>query len=212
MDEILCDVIQDLLPLYCDGVCSEESKKLVEKHLRNCETCTDLLQRMKTECQAVPAGGNEHEAAPLKKMARTWRRSLTRSFLKGVLIATLVLLIGGGAYFTLFVYQGSHVSPAQVAASAAMTPEGRVALRLQPQDGHCGGALTAQTDAEGNLYVSVARTLVKEKLPDGEEEVMIYGFDPAEKGYKAVYYGTPKDCTLLWKKGDTLPAADGGFR
>ena len=30
MDEILCDVIQDLLPLYCDGVCSEESKKLVE--------------------------------------------------------------------------------------------------------------------------------------------------------------------------------------
>ena len=28
-----CDIIRDLLPLYVDGVCSQESAKLVEEHL-----------------------------------------------------------------------------------------------------------------------------------------------------------------------------------
>ena len=29
-----CDLIRDLLPLYQDGVCSEESRAAVEEHLR----------------------------------------------------------------------------------------------------------------------------------------------------------------------------------
>ena len=35
--KISCDMIQDLLPLYHDGVCSEESKKIIEEHLQICE-------------------------------------------------------------------------------------------------------------------------------------------------------------------------------
>ena len=31
-----CKIIQDLLPLYCDRVCSEESAQLVEEHLADC--------------------------------------------------------------------------------------------------------------------------------------------------------------------------------
>ena len=29
--KLSCDVIQDLLPLYHDGVCSKESRKIVEE-------------------------------------------------------------------------------------------------------------------------------------------------------------------------------------
>lgn len=28
-----CRVIEDLLPLYVDGICSEESKKMIEEHI-----------------------------------------------------------------------------------------------------------------------------------------------------------------------------------
>lgn len=28
--KISCEIIQDLLPLYCDGVCSQDSKQVVE--------------------------------------------------------------------------------------------------------------------------------------------------------------------------------------
>ena len=41
-----CDVILDLLPLYIDGCCSEESSRLVEAHLAVCEKCRDARAQM----------------------------------------------------------------------------------------------------------------------------------------------------------------------
>ena len=31
-----CNIIHDLLPLYADDVCSEESRALVEEHSKSC--------------------------------------------------------------------------------------------------------------------------------------------------------------------------------
>ncbi|MCM1440001.1 MAG: zf-HC2 domain-containing protein [Roseburia sp.] len=42
MDDMKCDIIQDLLPLYIDNVCSEESKAYVEAHLASCEKCRNI--------------------------------------------------------------------------------------------------------------------------------------------------------------------------
>ena len=44
-----CNMIQDLLPLYLDGVCSEESKKIIEQHLAECSTCKKYYAAM---CEA----------------------------------------------------------------------------------------------------------------------------------------------------------------
>ena len=41
-----CEVIQDLLPSYCDGVTSELSNKLVEGHLKKCKNCKNILEEM----------------------------------------------------------------------------------------------------------------------------------------------------------------------
>ena len=41
MDNQSCDIIQDLLPLYIDGVCSAASKALIKEHLLTCEKCRD---------------------------------------------------------------------------------------------------------------------------------------------------------------------------
>ena len=42
-----CEMIQDLLPLYKDGVCSEASKQIVEEHLEECPACTDFFNQLK---------------------------------------------------------------------------------------------------------------------------------------------------------------------
>ena len=34
-----CEIIKDLIPLYLDNVCSEDSRKLVEDHLSECSEC-----------------------------------------------------------------------------------------------------------------------------------------------------------------------------
>lgn len=35
-----CDLIKDMLPLYHDDICSEESRKIVQEHLEKCENCS----------------------------------------------------------------------------------------------------------------------------------------------------------------------------
>lgn len=41
-----CDLIKDLLPLYCDQVCSAESGRAVEEHLTECDSCKALYIKM----------------------------------------------------------------------------------------------------------------------------------------------------------------------
>ena len=44
-----CDIIRDLLPLYCDGLCSEASRQEIEAHVAQCEECRACLVEMKEE-------------------------------------------------------------------------------------------------------------------------------------------------------------------
>ena len=39
-----CKIIEDLLPLYEEGICSEETRDAVEKHLSECEKCRKLYK------------------------------------------------------------------------------------------------------------------------------------------------------------------------
>lgn len=41
-----CGLVRDLLPLYFDNVCGEESRRIVEEHLRECSECTRLSEQM----------------------------------------------------------------------------------------------------------------------------------------------------------------------
>ena len=41
-----CEIIKDLLPLYADDVCSEESRKLVAEHIAKCSECRAELEKM----------------------------------------------------------------------------------------------------------------------------------------------------------------------
>lgn len=72
-----CNVIRDLLPLYIDGCCSQESIKLVEDHISNCRDCKDLIEIMK-----IPADAVEQEPVP-KNFGRInlWKASAMQSVL-----------------------------------------------------------------------------------------------------------------------------------
>lgn len=67
-----CDVIADLLPLYADGVCSEESTKIVEEHLKICKNCKELLSNLQDdkETDTIVPDGNEVMAEQKKVFRR----------------------------------------------------------------------------------------------------------------------------------------------
>ena len=55
--KITCDVIQDLMPSYIDGILSEDSRALVEEHMGTCQECRKMLEIMKEE-QGKEVGAN----------------------------------------------------------------------------------------------------------------------------------------------------------
>jgi predicted anti-sigma-YlaC factor YlaD len=93
-----CEIIRDLLPLYLDGVCSNDSRTAVDEHLAICDNCEAELRAMRT---ALPTGDtkqNLKEAETIKHLSEKWRKGMAKSLLKGILytisaIAALALIV-----------------------------------------------------------------------------------------------------------------------
>lgn len=86
-----CNVIKDLIPLYIDDCCSEESAALVKKHLESCAECKELYEDMKTPTEVVSTS-----AVPKKlKSINGWKASILQSVLLFVSFALITI----GVYF-----------------------------------------------------------------------------------------------------------------
>lgn len=46
---IECEIINDLLPNYIDGIVSEETNELIKNHIKNCPKCKEQLILMNTD-------------------------------------------------------------------------------------------------------------------------------------------------------------------
>ena len=53
MDNI-CNIVNDLLPLYVDNILSEDSRQFVENHLSSCDKCKIQLENLKTDVTVLP--------------------------------------------------------------------------------------------------------------------------------------------------------------
>lgn len=86
-----CEIVQDLLLGYVDGVLNAESKKLVEKHLSECEKCRKKLEDIRKDIKENE-NNQKKEIDYLKKIRR-------KSRIKSILIALgIILLILLGIY------------------------------------------------------------------------------------------------------------------
>ena len=109
--KITCDVIQDLMPSYIDGILSEDSRALVEEHMGTCQECRKMLEIMKEEqgkeqAQIRPsaasgaqrrAGETENigSAAALKKIRK---KLIIRRVLTAAVAVILTLIAAAAGY------------------------------------------------------------------------------------------------------------------
>ena len=82
--KLSCAVIADLLPLYAEELAGEESRALVEEHLRDCPDCRKKLDALRQPKTAAPDG-----AGALRAVKKDIRR---RRLLAALLAALLVFL------------------------------------------------------------------------------------------------------------------------
>ncbi|MCD2492891.1 zf-HC2 domain-containing protein [Lacrimispora sp. NSJ-141] len=102
-----CGIIQDLLPLYADGVCSPESKAAIEQHLEECSECRETYQRAfrtvpdspELEPDAVEEGKEFRHG--LRKVRRRWIYSLIAALLAVPLVfMSIAQITGDGICFS----------------------------------------------------------------------------------------------------------------
>lgn len=93
-----CEIICDLLPLYCDNLASPTSKAIVEEHLNECESCKKMFASM----QKSEDAGTHTPALPLKTVKRELKKRRLNLIGTSACLVFLVLLV-------LFAYVSSPV-------------------------------------------------------------------------------------------------------
>ncbi len=91
-----CAVVQDLLPNYCDGLCSPETALEIEKHTAECPVCSSLLKDYKSELKPEKEIKNSPEK-PFKKL----KKKLSRHKFLAISLALCLLVFVGWEGFLM---------------------------------------------------------------------------------------------------------------
>ncbi len=82
-----CDMTQDLIPLYSEGLCSDATRDAVAAHLQSCENCRRLAEALPQP--APQANTVPDETSTFRKVTRRIRKSRV---LNRILTAALLML------------------------------------------------------------------------------------------------------------------------
>ena len=96
-----CEIIRDLMPMYLDGLTSEESNEAIGEHLDGCEPCKEMLEQMKQETE-VKTEETRKKINPFRKFNRK---------MKAYVAATVAVCVAfGGLGYKAFA-QGFAIDP-----------------------------------------------------------------------------------------------------
>ncbi len=104
--KISCEIIKDLLPLYYDRVCSDETKTMVEEHLACCAECRAALREMEDAFSIEDTEQNLKQAEAIQHLSKRWKKGMTKSVLMGVLTAILAVAL---LFLVLYLFVGFRI-------------------------------------------------------------------------------------------------------
>ena len=113
-----CGIIRDLLPLYIDDVCNEESKQAVENHLSECEKCRNYYNSMKSTEGFVAKGNDNSEDMKMANNLKNVKSKINkkiRNIVIGAVAAMAFVIVGVTLLFNVAL---KEVSPDDVIVSA----------------------------------------------------------------------------------------------
>lgn len=149
-----CEIVKDLLPLYHDDVCSNESRTIVEEHLLECDICKKYLDNMNSEFLQSNAekAAEQAEIDILKGIKKKLLRKNIMISAISVIFATAVLLGG-------FLLIASHQMPIHY-------ENGLVSVKMESNE------IIDVSFNGNNYYISHQWTTTIEK--DGIKQKVVY--------------------------------------
>ncbi len=196
-----CDLIRDLLPLYQDGVCSEESRAAVEEHLRECPSCRAYQTALCEADGLFPVPGEEPEqaadqefrkAASLRAVRKTLlQRQVLAAVLALAVLAVLVLSSIG------FLRSSGQVIPYEDNISVSMV-DGNLMGRLQGNEAtHLTIKRVESEEGETYLFFCLSGNRWDDLVTSDEvySEYMLCAAEKDAAGIDGVYYYYTGDYT-----------------
>ena len=89
-EKLTCHVVKDLLPMYIDGLTSEETTKDIKEHLAGCEDCRAQHAAMTGQ---IP-GGRELEEKEIDYLKKVKRRGKRAAVIVGCIAVLLLAILG----------------------------------------------------------------------------------------------------------------------
>jgi hypothetical protein len=100
-----CKIIKDLIPLSEEGLCSEESAAMIEEHIKDCENCRMLCEKMSVDKKSAPV---PDEKETFKKINRKMKKLTWKSAVLGVLLAAILIPLAYLTFGQITKKQGLH--------------------------------------------------------------------------------------------------------
>ena len=124
-----CDVIRDLLPLYADDACSQDSRRMVDEHLAECPACSGMLKRLRNN--AIEDGLHQEKQDVIQYAVRKFKQrsatvgsTVSGVFMIPILICLIINLTAGSAMGWFFILLSALAVAASLIVVPIMTPKG----------------------------------------------------------------------------------------
>jgi len=225
----VCNIIQDLLPLYSDDVCSEDSRNLVEEHVVECEACQNFLEKLKKE-EACDGVESDH-IKELKKIQGQWKKGRKKALVKGIVIATCICAILGGVFYKIASTDIPIPTEKMKVSELCQLSNGWYSYHLEVEDDKYLNGMQIYYDGfTEEMYLTPHRTVWESERTKAIEDLSEYhqlydhylyfkvsdmnssfggniDFMSIGSDVKKIYLGTEEDRILIWERGMTVPAA-----
>lgn len=83
-----CGIILDLLPLYIDGMTSDETGDIIREHLQECKKCRQVYASMTEELDVYPV----QEKKKKRRRHKYKKKSVGRMLILGYILLLLLIM------------------------------------------------------------------------------------------------------------------------
>lgn len=92
-----CDIIRDLIPVCIEGLCSEESVKEIQEHIKDCEKCRILYEKIPV-VENVPPENMPDESKAFRKINKKIKKGKLKIIILSVLLIAVISAVSYLSY------------------------------------------------------------------------------------------------------------------
>jgi len=190
-----CGLIQDLLPLYAEGMASDASARAVETHLKDCPSCAAALHKFREEAKVLP-----DEALPLRRV----RRGLARRRLRAVAVAVLAVLALCASVLS-FLTTPLYLADAEGQLDVSLRGDGMLLISARNEGYYLEAEPLSDPDGSAGRYVAVSVFHYPRGVMKGQSQLVL----ELKPGEPAGVYFTAPGQRLKWVWGRDFIGEDG---